>query len=66
MKSKSAKLLILFTFVTLFIGSALFMYFNFIHDKPRMKFTEPRTEIDPVKFDSLLKVKSLAQPDSVQ
>jgi len=57
MKSKKTKILILLTFVTLFVGSALFMYFNFIHGKPKMRFDQPRTEVDPVKFDSALKAK---------
>lgn len=57
MKSKIQKLSILFIFVTLFVGSALFMYFKFIHGQPKMRFDAPRTEIDPVKFDSALQAK---------
>ncbi len=57
MKSKVQKLSILFIFVSLFIGSALFMYFKFIHGQPKMNFETPRTEVDPVKFDSALQAK---------
>jgi hypothetical protein len=41
-------------FVTLFVGSALFMYFKYIHNKPKIKIIAPKTEVDPMKFDSLL------------
>ncbi|MES2619152.1 MAG: hypothetical protein V4613_14840 [Bacteroidota bacterium] len=55
MKSKSAKLLILFTFVALFIGSALFMYFKYVHNRPKIKVVAPRTEIDQMKLDSAIR-----------
>jgi len=57
MKSKVQKLSILFAFVTLFIGSALFMYFKYIDGQPKMNFDTPRTDVDPIKFDSALKAK---------
>lgn len=54
MQSKIKKLGILFGFVALFAGSALFMYFRFIHNKPRIRIIAPKTEVDPLQFDSVL------------
>ena len=54
MKNQFKKLGVLIGFVTLFVGSALFMYFKFIHNKPKIKIIAPKTEVDPMKFDSLL------------
>jgi hypothetical protein len=54
MKNQFIKLAVLVGFVTLFVGSALFMYFKFIHNKPKIKIIAPKTEVDPMKFDSLL------------
>lgn len=54
MESKGKKLLILFIFIVLFFGSALFMYFRYIHNKPKIKIVAPKTEVDPLLFDSML------------
>lgn len=54
MVSKSKKLIIAFSFLILFFGSAGFMYFKYIHNKPKIKIIAPKTEVDPMKFDSLL------------
>jgi len=58
MKSKTQKLLILFLFAVLFAGSALFMYFKYIHNQPRIKIIAPKTEVDELKFDSILRAKT--------
>ena len=54
MKNQFKKLAVLIGFVTLFVGSALFMYFKYILNKPKIKIIAPKTEVDPMKFDSLL------------
>ena len=54
MQSKVKKIAVLLTFLGLFVGSALYMYFKFIHQKPRIKIIAPKTEVDPIKFDSVL------------
>jgi hypothetical protein len=54
MKNQLKKLAVLIGFFTLFVGSALFMYFNYIHNMPKIKIVQPKTEVDPMKFDSLL------------
>jgi hypothetical protein len=54
MKIQFIKLAVLIGFVSLFMGSALFMYFKYIHNKPKIKIIAPKTEVDPMKFDSLL------------
>lgn len=54
MNNKGIKLAVLLGFLSLFIGSALWMYFTFIHNKPKIKIIAPKTEVDPMKFDSLL------------
>jgi len=54
MKNQLKKLAVLIGFFTLFVGSALFMYFNYIHNMPKIKIVQPKTEVDPIKFDSLL------------
>jgi hypothetical protein len=65
MKIQFIKLAVLIGFVSLFMGSALFMYFKYIHNKPKIKIIAPKTEVDPMQFDSLLyeknKDKQLAQ-----
>ena len=58
MKNQFKKLAVLIVFVSLFVGSALFMYFNYIHNKPKIKIVQPKTEVDPMKFDSLLYVQN--------
>ncbi|MEZ4805179.1 MAG: hypothetical protein R2852_06780 [Bacteroidia bacterium] len=52
--SKKVKLVIFLGFLTLFFGGAAFMYFKFIHNKPRIKVIAPKTDVDPYLFDSLL------------
>ena len=54
MNKQFSKIAVLLGFITIFIGSALFMYFKFIHNKPKIKIIAPKTEVDPMKFDSLL------------
>jgi hypothetical protein len=55
MKSKKIKIIILLGFLTLFIGSALTMYFKYVYKQPRIKIIAPRTEYDPIKVDSALR-----------
>jgi hypothetical protein len=54
MKNQFKKLAVFIGFMTLFFGSALLMYFKYIHNKPKIKIVQPKTEVDPMKFDSLL------------
>lgn len=54
MQNQFKKIAVLLGFLTLFIGSALFMYFKYIHNKPKIRIIAPKTEVDPMKFDSLL------------
>lgn len=61
MKSRTKFLILLFTFLVLFVGASLFMYFKYIHNKPKVKIIAPRTEVDPIKFDSALKANSRIQ-----
>ncbi len=42
-------------FLTLFVGSALTMYFKYVYKQPRIKIIAPRTEYDPIKVDSALR-----------
>lgn len=56
MKSKKSKLIVLFIFVFLFIGSALFMYFKYIHKKPKIEIVAPRKDQFNQKLDSMLKL----------
>lgn len=58
MKSKSQKLIILFLFVFLFAGSAIFMYFKYIHNQPKIKIVAPKTDVDQLRFDSMLRAKT--------
>ncbi len=55
MKSKKIKIIILLSFLILFVGSALTMYFKFVYKQPRIKIIAPRTEYDPIKVDSALR-----------
>jgi hypothetical protein len=41
-------------FFVFFFGGAAFMYYMYIHDKPKIKIIAPRTDVDPMKFDSAL------------
>jgi hypothetical protein len=54
MQNQIKKIAVLLGFLTLFVGSALFMYFKYIHNKPKIRIVAPKTEVDPMKFDSLL------------
>jgi hypothetical protein len=54
MQNQFKKIAVLIGFLTLFVGSALFMYFKYIHNKPKIRIIAPKTEVDPMKFDSLL------------
>ncbi len=59
MKSQVKKVLILILFLVMFVGGALFMYFNYIHNKPKLKFEGSRI-LDENKriMDSLMKEKN--------
>ena len=54
MQNQFKKIAVLLGFLTLFVGSALYMYFKYIHNKPKIRIVAPKTEVDPMKFDSLL------------
>ena len=54
MKNKAIKISVFVGFMALFVGSALFMYFKYIHNKPKIEIIAPKTEINPMQFDSLL------------
>lgn len=56
MNSKKSKIIILSTFVLVFIGSALFMYFKYIHNKPKIIIVAPKKDQFNQKLDSLLKL----------
>lgn len=54
MNQSGKKTAIALLFMGLFLSSALIMYNSFIKNKPRIKIIAPKTDIDPLKFDSLL------------
>jgi hypothetical protein len=54
MSNSGKQIAVFITFLGLFLGSALLMYNHYIKDKPRIKVVAPRTDVDPVLFDSLL------------
>ncbi len=54
MNQSGKKIAIALLFMGLFLSSALIMYNSFIKNKPRIKVIAPKTDIDPLKFDSLL------------
>ena len=56
MKSKKSKIIILLTFVFLFLGSALFMYFKYIHNKPKIEIVAPKKDKFNQELDSLLRL----------
>jgi uncharacterized protein with PQ loop repeat len=56
-KSKILKLITLSFFVLILFGFALWMYFTYIHNKPKIKIVAPRTNKETQYFDSLLKTK---------
>lgn len=64
MKSQRNKLLVAGTFLVLFFGSALFMYFKFIHNKPRVKMKVHRTEVNHHEFDSAMKANAKKNNES--
>lgn len=41
------------------------MYFNFVHNKPRGRWEKARTEVDPRKFDSILKARAERPKDTI-
>lgn len=56
MKNKKVKILILASFLILFLGSALIMYIKYVKDAPKKGYIiAPRTEYDPIKVDSALR-----------
>jgi hypothetical protein len=55
MNIQTKKILVFLSFFVLFFGGAAFMYYKYIHNKPKIKIIAPKTEVDPIKFDSLLK-----------
>ncbi|NQW42288.1 MAG: hypothetical protein HQ463_02510 [Bacteroidetes bacterium] len=56
-KSKILKLITLGSFVIILFGCALWMYFTYIHNKPKIQIVTPRTNKETQHFDSLLKTK---------
>jgi hypothetical protein len=54
MNIQTKKILVFLSFFILFFGGAAFMYYKFIHNRPKIRVIAPRTEVDPLKFDSLL------------
>lgn len=56
-KSKILKIVTLVGFVLTLFGFALWMYFTYIHNKPKIKIVAPRTNKEIQKFDSLLEAK---------
>ncbi|HEY1044820.1 MAG TPA: hypothetical protein VGF79_00180 [Bacteroidia bacterium] len=58
MQKKSYKILILLTFMCLFFGSAFFMYFKYIHNKPKIKMNQARTKVNSNQFDSALRANT--------
>ncbi len=57
MNIQTKKILVFLSFFILFFGGAAFMYFKYIHNRPKIRVVAPRTEVDPIKFDSLLQAK---------
>ncbi|MDP2176068.1 MAG: hypothetical protein Q8K70_09185 [Bacteroidota bacterium] len=54
MSNSGKQIAVFIAFLGIFLGSALVMYNHYIKDKPRIKVVSPRTDVDPVLFDSLL------------
>jgi len=57
MNIQTKKILVFLSFFVLFFGGAAFMYYRYIYNKPKIKIIAPRTDIDPIKFDSALEAK---------
>jgi hypothetical protein len=56
LKSKKIKIIVLFTFLALFLGAANIMYVSYVKNKPKKGYIiSPRTEYDPIKVDSALR-----------
>ncbi len=57
MNVQTKKILVFTGFFILFFGGAAFMYYKFVYNKPKIKIIAPRTDVDPIKFDSALQEK---------
>lgn len=58
MNSPFKKILVFFLFLAILLGMAGFFYFNFVHNKPKIKIIEPKTSFDPIEEDSLLRTQT--------
>jgi hypothetical protein len=54
MNIQTKKLLVFLAFFVLFFGGAAFMYYRYVANQPKIKVIAPRTDVDPMKFDSAL------------
>jgi len=52
------KLTAMLLFLGLFVGGSLIMFNIFVKNKPQIKIIAPRTDVNPLAFDSLLKVRN--------
>jgi len=52
------KLTAMLLFLGLFVGGSLIMFNIFVKNKPQIKIIAPRTAVNPLEFDSLLKVRN--------
>lgn len=52
------KLTIMLLFLGLFVGGSIIMFNIFVKNKPQIKIIAPRTDVNPLEFDSLLKVRN--------
>jgi len=52
------KLTAMLLFLGLFVGGSLIMFNIFVKNKPQIKIIAPRTDVNPLEFDSLLKVRN--------
>ncbi len=52
------KLTAMLLFLGLFVGGSLIMFNIFVKNKPQIKIIAPRTDVNPLVFDSLLKVRN--------
>jgi hypothetical protein len=55
MNIQTKKIIVFLSFFVLFFGGAAFMYYKFLHNKPKIKIIAPRTDEDPRQVDSALK-----------
>jgi hypothetical protein len=55
MKIEIKRILFLLGFISILLGSAFFMYTNFVANKPKITIKEQRTAYDRLKADSSIK-----------